>query len=225
MNSMHFLDPEWIINTLGDWAVLGVVGIIFIETAFILTSFLPGDSLLFVTGLTLATSDSWLPDWLGFLLVWLAGWLGSQVGYLVGKKVGPPLFAKDRGWILNPRVVQRTQSFFDRYGARAVILARFIPILRALVPMAAGIAKMNPRKFFVLNIVGATLWIGLFMTSGYLVGNVPWIKQNLEITVILIILVTSAPIPIELFRLYLDRKRGGKKTQEDLTKANDKQAQ
>lgn len=222
---MHFLDPEWIINTLGDWAVLGVVGIIFIETAFILTSFLPGDSLLFVTGLTLATSDSWLPDWLGFLLVWLAGWLGSQVGYLVGKKVGPPLFAKDRGWILNPRVVQRTQSFFDRYGARAVILARFIPILRALVPMAAGIAKMNPRKFFVLNIVGATLWIGLFMTSGYLVGNVPWIKQNLEITVILIILVTSAPIPIELFRLYLDRKRGGKKTQEDLSKATDKQAQ
>ena len=209
---MDFLDPEWILNTLGDWAVLGVVGIIFIETAFILTSFLPGDSLLFVTGLTLATSDSWLPDWLGFLLVWLAGWTGSQVGYLVGKKVGPPLFAKDRGWILNPRVVQRTQDFFDRYGARAVILARFIPILRALVPMAAGIAKMNARKFFILNVVGATFWIGLFMTAGYLVGNVPWIKENLEITVLLIIFVTSLPIPIELARMYLDKRKSAQKT-------------
>ncbi len=208
---MHWLDPEWLINVFGDWAVIGVVGIIFIETAFILTSFLPGDSLLFVTGLTLATSDSWLPDWLGFLLVWIAGWAGSQVGYWVGRKVGPPLFEKDRGWILNPRVVQRTHEFFERYGARAIILARFIPILRALVPMAAGIAKMDAKKFFLLNIIGATAWIGIFMTAGYTVGTMPWIKENLEITVLIIILVTSLPIPIEIARMYLDKKKEAKK--------------
>lgn len=204
---MHFLDPEWIINSFGDWAVIAVVGIIFMETAFIFTSFLPGDSLLFVTGLTLATSNSWLPDWLGFVLIYIAAIVGTQVGYWVGRKVGPPLFEKNRGWILNPEVVEKTHRFFERYGTRAVILARFIPVLRALIPMAAGIAKMDIRRFTILNVVGATVWIGIFMTAGYSLGNVPLIKDNLELTVLIIVFVTSLPLFIEIYRLYLDRKK------------------
>ena len=170
------------------------------ETAFIFTSFLPGDSLLFLTGLTLSNSDSWLPDWLGFILIWLAAFLGTQVGYWVGRKIGPPLFEKNRNFILNERVVAKTHEFFERYGARAVILARFVPILRALVPMLAGISKMDYKRFTKLNLIGATVWVGVFMVPGYWLGTIPMVKENLEITVLLIIIGTSLLLPIEILR-------------------------
>ncbi|MEY2826697.1 MAG: hypothetical protein RLZZ122_1061, partial [Actinomycetota bacterium] len=159
--SLNWLDAQSILNTFGDWAAIAVTIIIFLETAFILTSFLPGDSLLFLTGLTLATTHSWLPDWLGFVLIWVAAFSGTQVGYWVGLKVGPPLFAKNRNFILNDRVLEKTHAFFDRYGARAVILARFVPILRALIPMLAGISQMDAKRFFRLNLIGATIWVAV----------------------------------------------------------------
>ncbi|HEY7853607.1 MAG TPA: VTT domain-containing protein, partial [Aquiluna sp.] len=134
---MNWLDAQEILSAFGDWAAIAVTIIIFLETAFIFTSFLPGDSLLFLTGLTLSNSESWLPDWLGFVLIWTAAFSGTQVGYWVGKKIGPPLFEKNRNFILNERVVAKTHQFFNKYGARAVILARFVPILRALIPMLA----------------------------------------------------------------------------------------
>lgn len=197
---MNWLDAQEIINAFGDWAAIAVMAIIFFETAFIPTSFLPGDSLLFLTGLTLATSQSWLPDWLGFLLIWLAAIAGTQVGYLVGRKVGPPLFAKNRNFILNEKVLAKTHSFFERYGARAVILARFVPILRALIPMLAGISQMESRRFFRLNVIGATIWVFVFMVPGYWLGGIDWVKENLEITVIAIVIGTSLILPIELIR-------------------------
>lgn len=200
LQSLNWLDAQSIIDSFGDWAALAVTAIIFLETAFILTSFLPGDSLLFLTGLTLATSDSFLPDWLGFVLIWLAAFLGTQVGYLVGYKIGPPLFQRNRNFILNERVLQRTHAFFDRYGARAVILARFVPILRALIPMLAGISKMDSSRFLRLNLIGATLWVGIFMIPGYWLGGIEIIKQNLEITVLAIVIGTSLILPIELAR-------------------------
>lgn len=206
LQSLNWLDAQSIIDAFGDWAALAVTLIIFLETAFILTSFLPGDSLLFLTGLTLATSDSFLPDWLGFVLIWLAAFLGTQVGYLVGKKIGPPLFERNRNFILNERVLDKTHSFFDRYGARAVILARFVPILRALIPMLAGISKMDPGRFLRLNLIGATIWVAVFMIPGYWLGGIAWVKENLEITVIAIVIGTSLILPIELAREALSKR-------------------
>ena len=199
-SSLNWLDAQEIINAFGDWAALAVTLIIFLETAFILTSFLPGDSLLFLTGLALATSDSFLPDWLGFVLIWVAAFTGTQVGYWVGFKIGPPLFEKNRNFILNERVVQKTHDFFERYGARAVILARFVPILRALVPMLAGISKMNQKRFFRLNLIGATVWVLVFMIPGYWLGGIELVKENLEIAVLVIIFGTSLILPLELLR-------------------------
>ncbi len=198
--SLNWLDAQQIINAFGDWAAIAVTIIIFFETAFILTSFLPGDSLLFLTGLTLATSDSWLPDWLGFVFIWIAAFTGTQVGYWVGRKVGPPLFAENRSFILNKSVLAKTHAFFDRYGARAVILARFVPILRALIPMLAGISEMDKRRFLRLNLLGATIWVAVFMIPGYWLGGIGWVKENLEITVIAIVVGTSLLLPIELLR-------------------------
>ncbi|MDP4756302.1 MAG: VTT domain-containing protein [Aquiluna sp.] len=198
-------------SAFGDWAAIAVTVIIFLETAFIFTSFLPGDSLLFLTGLTLSNSESWLPDWLGFLLIWSAAFLGTQVGYWVGYKIGPPLFEKNRNFILNERVVAKTHQFFEKYGARAVILARFVPILRALVPMLAGISKMDYKRFTKLNLIGATVWIAVFMIPGYWLGTIPMIKENLEITVLFIIIGTSLLLPIEILRDRIVNRIRGKK--------------
>lgn len=197
---MNWLDAQEIINSFGDYVAIAVTIIIFLETAFILTSFLPGDSLLFLTGLALATSSSWLPDWIGFILIWLAAFIGTQVGYWIGYKIGPPLFEQNRNFILNQKVLDRTHEFFEKYGTRAVVLARFVPILRALIPMLAGISRMDIKRFTRLNVLGATIWVGVFMLAGYWLGQIPYVKENLETTVILIIIFTSLLLPFELLR-------------------------
>lgn len=199
-SKLNWLDAQNIINAFGDYVAIAVTLIIFLETAFILTSFLPGDSLLFLTGLALATSTAWLPDWLGFILIWLAAFIGTQTGYWVGYKIGPPLFEQNRNFILNQKVLDRTHEFFEKYGTRAVVLARFVPILRALIPMLAGISRMDIKRFTRLNLIGATVWVGVFMLAGYWLGQIPYIKENLETTVILIIIFTSLLLPIELLR-------------------------
>lgn len=201
---MNWLDAQQIISSFGDWVVVAVTFIIFFETAFIFTSFLPGDSLLFLTGLALATADPWLPHWLGFLMVWIAAFLGTQTGYWIGWKIGPKLFSANRNFLLNDKVLEKTHDFFEQYGSKAIVLARFVPILRALVPMLAGISKMDTRRFTRLNALGATLWVGIFMFGGYAVGNVNWVKQHVEETVLIIVVVTTLLIPLEILR---DRKR------------------
>ncbi|MEY3966912.1 MAG: hypothetical protein RLZ96_438 [Actinomycetota bacterium] len=209
---MNWLDAQEIINAFGDYVAIAVTIIIFLETAFILTSFVPGDSLLFLTGLALATSTAWLPDWVGFILIWLAAFLGTQTGYWVGYKIGPPLFEQNRNFILNQKVLDRTHEFFEKYGTRAIVLARFVPILRALIPMLAGISRMDIKRFTRLNFLGATLWVGVFMLAGYWLGQIPYIKENLETTVILIIIGTSLLLPIELLRDRLAKNINQRKT-------------
>lgn len=208
---MNWLDAQHIINSFGDYVALAVTLIIFLETAFIFTSFLPGDSLLFLTGLALATSSSWLPDWIGFILIWLAAFIGTQTGYWIGYKIGPPLFEQNRNFILNQKVLDRTHEFFEKYGTRAVVLARFVPILRALIPMLAGISRMDIKRFTQLNLIGATVWVGVFMLAGYWLGQIPYIKENLETTVILIIIFTSLLLPVELLRDRISRSFSAKR--------------
>ncbi len=208
---MNWLDAQEIISSFGDYVALAVTLIIFLETAFILTSFLPGDSLLFLTGLALATSDAWLPDWIGFILIWLAAFIGTQVGYWIGYKIGPPLFEQNRNFILNQKVLDRTHEFFEKYGARAVVLARFVPILRALIPMLAGISRMDIKRFTRLNLIGATVWVGVFMLAGYWLGQIPYVKENLETTVILIIIFTSLLLPVELLRDRIAKRFSSKR--------------
>jgi membrane-associated protein len=208
---LNWLDAQEIINSFGDWVAIAVAAIIFLETAFILTSFLPGDSLLFLTGLALATSESWLPDWIGFILIWMAAFFGSQVGYWIGYKIGPPLFERNSNFLLNQRVLDKTHEFFGKYGARAVVMARFLPILRALIPMLAGISKMDSRRFTKLNALGSTIWVGLFMFAGYWLGQFPLVKNHLEITVIIIIVFTTMLLPLEILRTRIAKRIAARK--------------
>lgn len=204
---MNWLDAQSIIASFGGFAVLAVTIILFLETAFIFTSFLPGDSLLFIIGLTLSTALTEFPFVAALAMIYVAAVAGSQVGFEIGKKIGPPLFERNNNWILNPKVIKRSHDFFEKYGARAVILARFVPIIRALVPMLAGISYLEREKFFKYNLIGAAAWVFGFMVPGYLLGNVPAVKDHLELAVLVVIVVSSLPFPIEVLRGWAKQRK------------------
>lgn len=205
---MNWLDPQQVVDAFGGWAVPVVCLFVFFETAFIFTSFLPGDSLLFILGITLATATApAVPFPVALLLVLAGAVAGSQVGFEVGLKIGPPLFQRNHNWIFNPQVVAKTHQMFERYGARAVILARFVPILRALVPMLAGISYLERLKFVRYNLVGGGAWVIGFMCAGYFLGAVPFVRNHLEQTVLLIVVLSSLPFPIELLRHWLRARK------------------
>ncbi len=201
-----WLDANAIINQFGQFAPYAVAFIILIETAFILTSFLPGDSLLFVLGITLAaTSD--FPVWLAIPLVITSAIVGSQIGFATGLAVGPVLFERRHTWVFNPTFVAKAHGYFEKYGARAIILARFVPIVRALVPMLAGISKMDRRTFLVYNILGAVIWVTGLVGIGYLLGGVPLVADHIDTAILIVVIVTSLPFPLEMLREWLIRKR------------------
>jgi len=204
---LNWLDPQTILLAVSGYAVVVVFVLVFIETSFIFTSFLPGDSLLFVLGVTLAVSSTDLLRFsLGVLAVWFAAFAGSQVGFEVGAKIGPPLFERNHNWIFNPKTVAKTHELFERYGARAVILARFVPIVRALVPMLAGIGHLERNRFTRYNLIGASIWVVGFMASGYFLGEIPLVRNNLDSVVLAIVAVTSLPLPVELLLAWSKRR-------------------
>ena len=203
---LPWLDANAIIAQFGQFAPYAVAFIVFIETAFILTSFLPGDSLLFVLGITLAATTNF-PVWLAIPLVIVSAFAGSQVGFLTGHAVGPVLFERRHTWIFNPTFVAKAHEYFDKFGPRAIILARFVPIVRALVPMLAGISKMDRRTFLIYNIIGATIWVTSLVGIGFLLGEVPLVADHIDTAILVVIIVTSLPFPIELLREWIIRQR------------------
>jgi len=202
---MNWFDAHAIIAGLGAFSVVGVAAIIFFETATILGSFLPGDSLLFLLGLTLATALSSFPFWLATALVFAAAVAGSEVGFWLGRRMGPHIFERRPTFFFNPRVLARARLFFENYGARAVILARFVPVLRALIPMFAGMTGFAPRRYVVLNLIGALAWVGGLMLTGFLLGQLAFVREHIELCVISFVVASSLPLPIELLRAHLKR--------------------
>ena len=201
------LDPQTLIESLGTLAVLGVAAILFIETATILGSFLPGDSLIFILGISLSTTISF-PLWLALPIIILSAIAGSQFGFWFGTRVGPALFKKrKRNWFFNEDTILRAQKVIDRYGPRAIVLARFIPVLRALVPMLVGMIGMDAKKYLRYNIIGGLLWGGVLLLLGYGLGTIPAVRENLEAWVIGFVVVSSLPFPIEILRDYLKRRK------------------
>jgi len=206
---VNWLDPNVIIAGLGTFAVVGVAAIIFLETATILGSFLPGDSLLFLMGLTLATALTTFPLWLALVLVFLAACAGSEVGFWLGRRVGPHIFERRSTFFFNPRVLARARHFFETYGARAVILARFIPILRALIPMFAGMTGFPARRYLVLNAIGGFAWVVGLMLAGFVLGQLTFVREHIELCIISFVIASSLPLPIEILRARLKRNAKG----------------
>ena len=201
------LDSHVIIQTFGSLAVFGVALIIFLETATIFGSFLPGDSLLFILGLTLATWLSEFPIWLAIPIVLAAAIAGSEVGYWFGKKVGPKLFKQRKTFFFNEGTVVRTKKFFNQYGSRSIILSRFVPGLRALIPMLAAITDFDKKQFLRLNIIGGAIWVVGLVGAGYGLGQIPFVEENIELFVIGFVIISSLPLPFEILREKLKQRK------------------
>ena len=193
-----WLDPEQLVRAFGPWALWGVAFIVFAECG--LFAILPGDSLLFTVGLL--TASGVVPHSMVFVCIVLtiAAVAGNVVGYWVGRLIGPPLFKPRRGLvgrILDPKHVERTRVFLERYGSRALILARFVPIVRTFVTLVAGVSRMDFRKFIGYTAIGGVLWACGVTILGYFLGNVGLIKNNIDAVLVLIVLVSLVPMGVE----------------------------
>ena len=193
------LDPEKLINKYG---LIGIALIVFAETGLLIGFFLPGDSLLFTAGLLAAKGDVFdQPIWLIVLVTMVAAVLGDQVGYRIGAKAGPTLFAKPKSRLFNPDHVLKAQSFFDHHGPKAIVLARFVPIVRTFTPVIAGVGRMNAKLFTTYNVVGGVLWGGGVTMAGYLLGKrFPALGKRIELLSLVIIAISLLPIAIEFFK-------------------------
>jgi membrane-associated protein len=190
---------EWS-QQLGGWLYLALFAIIFAETGLVVTPFLPGDSLLFAVGALCAVQGSALNVAVIVPLLLVAAVLGDAVNYAIGRTLGPKVFTTESSRFLNKKHLLRTQEFYERYGGKTIIIARFVPIVRTFAPFVAGIGQMRYRRFLAFNLVGALLWVGLIVPIGYAVGNNPLIKKNFSIVVFLIIGISVLPAAIELLR-------------------------
>ena len=190
--------PERLLDSLGSFATLGLIAIIFAESGLLLGFFLPGDSLLFTAGLFAAKGDLNLAVIL--LGCFIAAVAGDQVGYLFGKRVGPSLFGRPDSKIFKQKYVAQADAFFQRHGSKTIVLARFVPVVRTFAPILAGVGKMRYRQFVVYNLVGGFVWSFGVILLGYWLGNVAWVKDNIEIVLIGIVLISVIPALIEILR-------------------------
>jgi membrane-associated protein len=196
-----FLDPKSLIDDVGLW---GVFAVVFAESGLLVGFFLPGDSLLFTAGF-LASGPSSVDEALhlplGFLLIgtFVAAVAGDQVGYLLGRRAGPAIFRRPNSRFFKQENVEKAHAFFDKYGAKTIVLARFVPIVRTFAPVVAGVSRMNYRTFVTFNVVGGFLWAIGVTLLGYFLGQVDVIEENLELAILTVVAISLLPIARELW--------------------------
>jgi membrane-associated protein len=203
------LDPQRLIDTVG---LLGIFGVVFAESGLLIGFFLPGDSLLFTAGF-LASSPTSVPANLHLPLlplligVFIAAVAGDQVGYLFGQRVGPAIFRRPESRFFKQDNVDKAQGFFDKYGPKTIVLARFVPVVRTFTPIVAGVSRMKYRTFVTYNVVGGALWAFGVTLLGYFLGQVAFIENNLEIAILAVVAISASPIAIELWRARKEKQR------------------
>ncbi|NWC91038.1 MULTISPECIES: DedA family protein [unclassified Pseudomonas] len=202
---------DMLVRNYGVWIYAILFLVIFCETGLVVMPFLPGDSLLFIAG-AIAAGGGMDPVLLGGLLM-LAAILGDSTNYVIGRTAGERLFSNPNSKIFRRDYLQKTHDFYDKHGGKTVTLARFLPILRTFAPFVAGIAKMPYPRFFGFSVFGTILWVGGLVTLGYFFGNVPFIKKNLSLLVVFIILLSLIPMIIGVFRSRFGRSSSEAKPQ------------
>ena len=199
-----WLDPDYLIRAAGPYALWVVAFIVFAECG--LFALLPGDSLLFTVGLLVAAGVVTYPLWLVLVVLTIAAVAGNISGYCIGRVIGPPLFKPRTGLmgkLFKPEYVEKTHTFFARYGNRALILARFVPLVRTFVTLVAGVGKMDFRPFITYTAIGGIIWVFGVTLAGYFLGNIPFIKNNIEAVLVVIVLLSLLPMGVE----YLKHRR------------------
>ncbi|MBL8878596.1 MAG: DedA family protein [Phycisphaerales bacterium] len=196
---------DQLIQQYGAWTYAMLFGIIFAETGLVFAPFLPGDSLLFAAGAFAARGSLSFPVLL--VLLTIAGVLGDSVNYAVGRLFGTQIIAKFEGRFIKREHLDRTHEFFERYGGKTIIIARFVPIIRTLAPFVAGIGAMNYSKFVFYNVVGGIMWVVICVGAGYVFGGFEFVQKNFELVVLAIIFVSILPAIIEFWRARAARPR------------------
>ncbi|MBW7900735.1 MAG: DedA family protein [Rhodocyclaceae bacterium] len=187
-----------LVQQYGPWIYAILFFIVFAETGFVVTPFLPGDSLLFVAGALAAVGGMDLGPLMATLIV--AAVLGNQVNYHIGRFIGPRVFHWENSRLFNRAALQKTHAFYEAHGGKTVVISRFLPLLRTFAPFVAGVGAMDYARFTAFNVGGAALWVVSLTLAGYWFGNVPWIKQNLAAVIVGIIIVSLLPVAIGWWR-------------------------
>lgn len=196
----NLTDPAWIIQHGGLYIVLFIV---FAETGLFAGFFLPGDSLLFITGIIISGTTSTIGSPVLNLIYWgslisIAGVAGNYLGYWFGKKSGPLLLKRKDGWLFKKSYLIKASEFYERRGPGAIVFARFLPIVRTFAPIVAGMVNMDMRKFTAYNILGSFLWVGSIVSAGFVLGENEWVKGNLDLIILCIVAVTTLPVLLKL---------------------------
>jgi membrane-associated protein len=196
-------------SMLDKGGLLLLAAIVFAESGLFVGFFLPGDSLLFIAGFLASSAGGHKLPALPFvaLVAFAAAVIGDQVGYWFGKKVGPSLFDRPKSRIFNPANVVKAQAFFDKYGSKTIVLARFVPIVRTFAPIVAGVGRMKYRTFVIYNVVGGFLWAVGITTLGYFLGSIDFVKKNIEVAIVAIVAISLLPVAIEFLRHRKQAKR------------------
>lgn len=197
----HLSNPEWIVEHGGLYLLLFII---FAETGIFIGFFLPGDPILFIAGIIIANlpmvgMESVLVLLYWILLISLAGIVGNYLGYFTGKKFGGYLMQRRDSWLFKKDHLEKAQAFYEKRGGGAIILARFLPVIRTFAPIIAGMVKMDFRKFSFYNILGGFIWVSSLVTAGYLLGENQWVQNNLEYVIMGIVLAATAPVIIKIF--------------------------
>jgi membrane-associated protein len=196
----EWLQPDVIISWLGPWAVIGLCLIVFAECGLLLGFFLPGDSLLFTAGLFVAQGAIQAPLWVVCIVLVVAAFAGNATGYWIGRAAGPAIFDRPRSRLFKPEHVVKTQEFFDKYGNRAIVLARFVPIVRTFITVMAGVGRMAAKRYLTYSLIGGVAWAAGVTLLGFWLGQFAFVRDNIELMLILIVLLSVLPIIVEIVR-------------------------
>lgn len=199
-----------IIANYGAWTYAVLFVIIFAETGLVVTPFLPGDSLLFAAGAFCAKPETGLNVHVMALLLFIAAVIGDTLNYWVGAKIGPAVFKREDSVFLRRKHLDRAHAFFEKYGGRAIILARFVPIVRTFVPFVAGVGQMTYSRFLAFNVIGGFVWIYFFVYAGFGFGNQPFVQKNFKLVIVAIILLSVMPIAVEFMRGWQQSRRAAR---------------
>ena len=206
-----FLDPENLINGFGAFALLGICFIVFAETGLLVGFLLPGDTLLVITGLLAFQGVIEIDIWWVCLAIAFAAFLGGEVGYLIGHKAGPRIFERKETGLFSVENVKRTNSFFERFGGLAVIVARFVPVVRTFAPVAAGVGHMNYKKYSLYNAIGALIWGGGLTFAGYLLGYIPpvadFVTEYIDLILLAAVFIAIVPTVFHYVQSTLKARR------------------
>ena len=206
---MELLAQVWAwAGTLGPWLYVVLFAVVFCETGLVVTPFLPGDSLLFAAGALASRAGSPINLWILIPVIFAAAVIGDSVNYEIGKWLGPKVFTRKDSWLLNQNHLHKAHTFYEKYGGKTIILARFIPIIRTFAPFVAGIGKMTYLHFISYNIIGAAMWVLLFVFGGYWFADLPLVQNHFHYVIVAIIVISVLPA---VYEVWAERRKSRKK--------------